>query len=163
MGRNCSKEGKNRGKVKNLLCEVFDLLCRCSIIGCSGVCFVWLQGNLSDKFTRKISSKNPLGKTWRKREAKKFVENADVLAPARSTRTLARILTAISFFCCHKCHTRREKVEKKMKKSRKRKGQKMCFSLLRYADFEWLSRLFVKICLRSGYNVLEHKKIGSNL
>ena len=98
MGRNCSKEGKNRGKVKNLLCEVFDLLYRYSIIECSGVCFVWLQGNLSDKFTRKINSKNPLGKTWRKREAKKFVENADVFAPARSTRALARILTAISFF-----------------------------------------------------------------
>ena len=90
MGRNCSKEGKNRGKVKNLLCEVFGLLCRYSIIGCFGVCFVWLQGNLSDKFTRKINSKNPLGKTWRKREAKKFVENADVFAPARSTRTRAR-------------------------------------------------------------------------
>ena len=89
MGRNCSKEGKNRGKVKNSLCEVFDLLCRHSIIECSGVCFVWLQGNLSDKFTRKINSKNLLGKTWRKREAKKSVENADVFAPARSTRTLA--------------------------------------------------------------------------
>ena len=71
MGRNCSKEGKNRGKVKKLLFELFDLLCRYSIIGRSGVCFVWLQGNLSDKFTRKINSKNPLGKTWRKREAKK--------------------------------------------------------------------------------------------
>ena len=130
MGRNCSKEGKNRGKVKNLLCEVFDLLCRCSIIGCSGVCFAWLQGNLSDKFTRKINSKNPLGKTWRKREAKTFVENADVFAPARSTRALARILTAISFFCCHKCHTRREKVEKKMEEISKRKGRKVCFSLV---------------------------------
>ena len=89
MGRNCSKEGKNCGKVKNLLCELFDLLCRYSIIGCSGVCFVWLQGNLSNKFTRKIISKNPRGKTWRKREAQKSVENADVFAPARSTRTLA--------------------------------------------------------------------------
>ena len=89
MGRNCSKEGKNCGKVKNLLCELFDLLCWCGIIGCFGVCFVWLQGNLSDKFTRKINLKNQLEKTWRKREAKKSVENADVFAPARSTRTLA--------------------------------------------------------------------------
>ena len=71
MGRNRPKEGKNLGKVKNLLCDVFDLLCRYSIIECSGVCFVWLQGKLSDKSTRKTNSKNPLGKTWRKREAQK--------------------------------------------------------------------------------------------
>lgn len=70
MGRNCSKEGKNRGKVKNLLCEVFDLLCRYSIIGCSGVYFVWLQGNLSDKFTRKINLKNQLEKTGGKEKRK---------------------------------------------------------------------------------------------
>jgi len=34
MGRNRSKEGKNREKVKNLLDEVFDLLCRYGITGC---------------------------------------------------------------------------------------------------------------------------------
>ena len=124
MGRNCSKEGKNCGKVKNLLCELFDLLCWCGIIVCFGVCFVWLQGNLSDKFTRKINLKNQLEKNWRKREAKKFVENADVFALARSTRTRARILTAISFFCCHKCHTRREKVGKRWRKTVRGKGEK---------------------------------------
>ena len=113
MGRNCSKEGKNRGKVKNLLCEVFDLLYRYSIIGCSGVWFVWLQGNLSNKFTRKIISKNPLGKTWRKREAKKYVENADVFAPARSTRTLARILNSnFVFLLSQVSHKKRKSGEK---------------------------------------------------
>lgn len=144
MGRNCSKEGKNRGKVKNLLCEVFDLLYRYSIIGCSGVWFVWLQGNLSNKFTRKIISKNPLGKTWRKREAKKYVENADVFAPARSTRTLARILTAISFFCCHKCHTRNRSGKTSWRKCRKRKEEKSSFSQLLITNFEDTSTQTVK-------------------
>ena len=50
-----------------------------------------------------------------------------------------------------------------MKKSRKRKGQKMCFSLLRYADFEWLNRLSVKIYSKDSRNVLQHREIQSNL
>ena len=71
MGRNCSKEGKNRGKVKNSLCEVFDLLCRHSIIECSGVCFVWLQGNLGDKSRRKIRTENSLGKILEEKRSAK--------------------------------------------------------------------------------------------
>ena len=65
-----------------------------------------------------------------------------------------------NFFCCHKCHTRREKVKKKMEKPSKRKGRKKCFSLLWYADFEWSNRLSVKIYSRCECNVLEHRSIG---
>ena len=68
-----------------------------------------------------------------------------------------------NFFCCHKCHTRREKVKKKMEKPSKRKGRKKCFSLLWYADFEWSNRLSVKICPRCDRNVLEHRSIGNVL
>ena len=93
--------------MKNLLCEVFDLLFSCSIIGCFGVCFVWLQEKLSDKSTRKINSKNPRGKSSRKIHAekpggkekrKRSVGSADVLAPARNARLLARILQQFRFF-----------------------------------------------------------------
>ena len=68
-----------------------------------------------------------------------------------------------NFFCCHKCHTRREKVKKKMEKSSKRKGRKKCFSLLRYADVEWLNSLSVKIYFRRGCNILGNRYIGNNL
>ena len=68
-----------------------------------------------------------------------------------------------NFFCCHKCHTRREKVKKKMEKPSKRKGRKKCFSLLWYADFEWSNRLSVKIYSRCECNVLEHRSIGGVL
>ena len=76
---------------------------------------------------------------------------------------IARIPTAVLFFCCHKCHTRREKVKKKMEKSSKRKGRKKCFSLLRYADVEWLNSLSVKIYFRRGCNILGNRYIGNNL
>ena len=50
-----------------------------------------------------------------------------------------------------------------MEKPSKRKGRKKCFSLLRYADVEWLNRLSVKICSRRGCNILENRYIGNNL
>ncbi len=50
-----------------------------------------------------------------------------------------------------------------MEKPSKRKGRKKCFSLLRYADVEWLNRLSVKICSKCGRNVLEHRSIGNVL
>ena len=50
-----------------------------------------------------------------------------------------------------------------MEKPSKRKGRKKCFSLLWYADFEWLNRLSVKIYSRCECNVLEHRSIGGVL
>ena len=50
-----------------------------------------------------------------------------------------------------------------MEKTCKRKGRKKCFSLLWYADFEWLNRLSVKIYSKCGRNILENRYIGNNL